>query len=305
MESDGNDSAKWSAKSATKQYKATKRHFGNKADFAAMLRVMSWIVTTGMCAPSTNFLVGGVNYGQLSRTALQRCGDLAFHGFEVQGDLIANTSSNLSAIGSHVHLHHLGWSDAETMNVTVTGKSGAGFSGLYRATGRWAHLHPLGRAHLHPLGSVSTVTLSDWADRHHIDTITYLVIDVEGHEPKVIRGMKLEQPRNQRRFPLFQYELGGTWAEKDARHGNDLWTQQATALHLTEHGYWLYLIGEFHWLRIFPETFTQVEMGTSGNAKNGFFLQGNCLALHPVHARSFLTHNSTRPYFMPQPKQNA
>ena len=76
-------------------------------------------------------------------------------------------------------------------------------------------------------GRSKVVALSDWADSMQMfDPFLYLVVDVEGFEPKVLRGMKLHLPRNQRRFPLFQFELGCNWAKYDIRHGNDTWTQE-------------------------------------------------------------------------------
>ena len=63
---------------------------------------------------------------------------------------------------------------------------------------------------------------------------------VEGHEPKVLRGMHLERGYA-KRFPLFQYELGGTWGHHDPRHNND-WTQGRAAGYLQNAGYELYLV---------------------------------------------------------------
>lgn len=49
----------------------------------------------------------------------------------------------------------------------------------------------------------------------------YTIIDTEGHEPKVVQGMNLDQVESQKQFSLFQYELGGTWAQNDSRHGGE------------------------------------------------------------------------------------
>eukprot|EP00964_Phaeocystis_antarctica_P111437 scaffold75798_cov63-Phaeocystis_antarctica.AAC.3 len=51
--------------------------------------------------------------------------------------------------------------------------------------------------------------------------------------------MKLEKHRDT--FPVFQYELGGTW--KDARSSATNWTQADLAVYLTRLNYRLYLIG--------------------------------------------------------------
>ena len=69
--------------------------------------------------------------------------------------------------------------------------------------------------------------------------VSYVLIDVEGQEPNVIRGMRLET--NRQIFPLFQYELGGTWA--DSRHDAKQWGQYGIAMYLKALGYTLYLMG--------------------------------------------------------------
>ena len=105
-----------------------------------------------------------------------------------------------------------------------------------------------------------------------------MIIDVEGKEPNVIRGMRLES--NRRNFPVFQFELGGTWT--DSRHDENQWGQYGIAMYLTALGYKLYLMGEKGdlpmLLRVEAEFFRvysfrpEVDVG------------GNLLALHPDYA---------------------
>lgn len=64
---------------------------------------------------------------------------------------------------------------------------------------------------------VATTSLEGWADRNNVESVVYLSLDLEGHEPLVIEGMGLEREANRRRFATFQYELGGTWGERDPR----------------------------------------------------------------------------------------
>ena len=47
--------------------------------------------------------------------------------------------------------------------------------------------------------------------------------------------MRLHDIANQRRFPVIQFELGGTWAAHDPRH-NDQWSQMSTVQYLQLHG---------------------------------------------------------------------
>ena len=124
------------------------------------------------------------------------------------------------------------------------------------------------------------VRLTDWSDKNKIYRVLYLVIDTEGHAPKVIRGMDLRDEMNQLRFNLFQFELGGTWAEQDARHGKDAWTQLVTARHLEKCGYDLFLIGPKKWLYIRAEFFHVDNNPAMLDEGFGPFVQGNLLAMH-------------------------
>jgi len=98
--------------------------------------------------------------------------------------------------------------------------------------------------------------------------------------------MHLEQTANQKRFPHFQYELGGTWALRDPRHGGPQeWSQYDAALHLKECGYLLFLIGTDGWLYVDPDFFKEgVHMLEEHG--NGRFVQGNLLCLHSQYSSS-------------------
>ena len=82
---------------------------------------------------------------------------------------------------------------------------------------------------------------SDFLVERSVPEVLYALIDVEGHEVSVLRGMHLE--RNTAAFPIFQFELGGTWS--DERHNGD-WSQYETAQYLEALGYRVYLIGAKH-----------------------------------------------------------
>ena len=89
--------------------------------------------------------------------------------------------------------------------------------------------------------------------------------------------MRLFQAKNQRRFSAFQFELGGTWAERDPRHGQD-WSQWQTAQYLTDCGYHLFMIGRHDWLRVVPEFFLHASI--SKDEGFGAFVHGNLVCLH-------------------------
>ena len=134
-------------------------------------------------------------------------------------------------------------------------------------------------------GTTSTVAMAEWCEEQNISATSYVVIDVEGFEPKVLRGMHLEQTANQKRFPHFQHELGGTWALRDPRHGRPQeWSQYDTAVHLKRCGYLLFLIGTDGWLHVSPGFFKEGAhmLEEEGNGK---FVQGNLLCLHSTYSR--------------------
>ena len=186
----------------------------------------------GPCADAARaILVAGVNEGQLSDVVLRSCRGAAFHGFEIQRDVFRRARQRLRRDhgAARVAMHRAAWSDAAAAKVAYSGEGETASLFVPDERGRfgdWAR---------HAADGVATVPLADVADRLANGSILYVVVDVEGHEPKVLRGMHLERGYA-KRFPLFQYELGGTWGHHDPRHNND-WTQGRAAGYLQDAGY--------------------------------------------------------------------
>ena len=130
--------------------------------------------------------------------------------------------------------------------------------------------------------------MSEWCHEHRVTSTSYVVIDVEGYEPKVLRGMHLEQPANQKLFPHIQYELGGTWGARDPRHGGvHEWSQYDAAKYMEQSGYLLFLIGEDGWMPVNADFFDDVTPGFGHHMHDegfGIFVQGNLLCLHSQYA---------------------
>ena len=93
---------------------------------------------------------------------------------------------------------------------------------------------------------------SHFADARAISEVVFAVVDVEGHEASVIRGMSLETRSTT--FPVFTFELGASWVNFK-NSGN--WTQRETASYLARLGYELFLV----LLGLTPE---QGDGGTTG-----------------------------------------
>lgn len=240
----------------------------NSADFARVMTLTSLFKHHELNKKDEVILVGGTNAGQLSDAILHNCPQVTFHGFEVQKEFYTQVRNRLSAY-PNVHIHNLGWSD-QAGTARIGGEGGT--AGLYDPNGQrgWKMQHE----------TVTTTTLSNFTSEKSIEKVLYLVIDTEGHEPKVIRGMELEHAHNRERFSLFQFELGGTWAEQDARHGGDAWTQYTTAAYLHNLGYDLFLIGFSEWLHVQPTFFMTEDNPSVLDEGFGPFVQGNLLAMY-------------------------
>jgi hypothetical protein len=101
--------------------------------------------------------------------------------------------------------------------------------------------------------------------------------------------MNLDLVANRRRFPIFHYELGGTWAENDPRHrpGSSSLSQFGIAAYLEACGYKLYLIGCVGFMPVGSMLFHPVAHHGKGQPLDegyGPFVQGNALAIHPEFA---------------------
>jgi len=180
---------------------------------------------------------------------------------------------------TNVQLYNLGFSEKSASGIPIGGKGEV--AGLFTTKGtKFAKWGDSGE-------SASVVALHEWCAEKGIERTEYVIIDVEGHEPKVLRGMRLDHDSNQRRFPVLQFELGGTWGPRDPRHGGeDEWTQQVAAQHLADHGYMLFLIGKSYWFPVTPEFFAPGPHSHSEGS--GPFIQGNLLCVHHKYSRPAL-----------------
>jgi len=227
----------------------------------------------GLDTKESVVLLGGTNNGQLSETLLKWCPSITFYGFEIQ-ELHFQTASQVLKPFANAHVLNMGWDESALENVAIGGAGETG--GLFDPKGQrgWGVQEK----------TVNTIALSDFAMQHNIQRTLYVVIDTEGHEPKVIRGMRLNLVENQQRFPLFQYELGGTWAARDSRHGNDPWSLKEAARVLESFGYLLLMCGAENWLAVNPDFFDETENPGMEDEGYGTFIQGNLLAVHSKFA---------------------
>ena len=227
---------------------------------------------------SVPFLIGGVNEGQFTENLLLLCPNISVRGFEIQSSVFSSVQRRMEG-KANVKLYNVGWGEHSESGLTIGGSEG--HAGLFNPTGRFASWGT-------QKDKASIVAMSQWCDQHNITRTAYVVIDVEGFEPKVLRGMLLEEIANQKRFPHFQFELGGTWAARDPRHGGPQeWSQYEAAAYVDRCGYLLFLIGADGWLHVSPQFFENGPhmLEEQGNGK---FVQGNLLCLHSKYAENHI-----------------
>jgi len=270
-----------------------KGKYGNKADFIANNYLFSKLCENKYNNLENKILIAGVNEGQSLLNIIEKCPNISIHGFEIQKKEFLLAKKNVKKY-PNINIHNFGWGEIEEDNIRIGGRKGT--AGFYDPKGQrgWKVKNEYS----------STVRLDKWATDNNISNIIYVLIDTEGYEPKIIRGMGLEKIENQNKFPIFQYEfpifqyeLGGTWAERDNRHNNDKWSQFETAKHLTKYGYKLFMIGEENWLEVTNDFFKisdeNIALQDEGYGK---FIQGNLLAVHseftPDNIKSIINSKS-------------
>lgn len=253
-------------------YAKQRNRFNNKADCPALALLAK---TSDLCSSMNPFLIGGVNEGDLVDGVLSSCPLVKIRGFEIQPSVYVRAKQRFKSI-RNVEVLNLGWGEASASGLTIGGAGGKG--GLYNPKGSRFEKWGVQNA------TASTVGMHEWCELHHITTTAYVVIDVEGFEPKVLRGMHLDNDVNQRRFPHIQFELGGTWAQRDPRHGGrHEWSQFDAAIHMQTCGYLLFMIAFDGWMTVHPGFFKEGPHMLEEHS-NGKFVQGNLLCLHSKYA---------------------
>lgn len=117
------------------------------------------------------------------------------------------------------------------------------------------------------------------------EKVDYIVIDVEGHEVEVIKGMNLKE--NSHLFPIIQVELGGTWI--DPRRSSVRMSQSEFVAYLEEIGYQIFLMGETKLEKkgvLLPVNAAMIRDARTDIGSNGFYyVQGNIVAIKADHIR--------------------
>ena len=295
-------------------YAADPGRFHLDNDYEAAARLARALAAASLCSRDHVVLIGGLNEGQLAKRLLRECAVTA-HGVEIQRQLADVAREQLAKCCPSATVHHLGWSNrnAERVRVAALG----GYGGLYSAEQLAASVRPDGRPHIlsrHVSAALQqeaeweregggsftgTVALGEWVETElGLGSILYVAIDAEGHEARIIEGMGLEDEPNRQRFAAFQFEVGGTWAERDPRRAVPSWSLEDTAKFLHHCEYELYMIGDNVHMRVYPQFFVEAAILDEGF---GPFVRGNVLALHRRYVHPAIRDHVLRSLLRPRP----
>ena len=187
---------------------------------------MAWLLESfrrnGFCdsTNSSTIVIGGTNKGELAYAAAKGCAGAKIIGFDIQRAALKMAKKKLAGYAGRIRLIHQGWSDTSGSMTLSTPWDGSEVASLFDATGskdvegsrifskKWL---------LRRTVNVTTLAIVGNSTRELQNGALYVLIDTEGHEPRVIRGMELAREENQVRYPLFQYEVGATWGRGPAR----------------------------------------------------------------------------------------
>ena len=260
------------------------RLFGNAVDLPA-LKTLLIALNVSICNPEFVAVNGGLNLGSLAGSFTETCPKVVMHGFEIDEGTFAELRSKFKPY-PNVRLHQLGLSNGNyTVDTTRPEISAEGGLTTYvAANGRR-------QRGAKRVGNAKTVALADFLRIQGVQKVGYAAIDVEGVEPRVIQGMKLEEKRNRRLFGAFQWEAGPEWV--DAERPPDTPDREEQVAILDALGYQNYLIGVSKqckgiqgcgdpiYMPITQEIFS-AEIAETAD------IDGNVLSIHPVWAHPAL-----------------
>ncbi len=267
--------------------------FGNKCDFHALEMYFGKGEHGGnsaLCTKDSHVLIGGANRGQLAKPLLEMCPGVSLVGVEVQRPAWQRATETIMPF-PNARMLHAGWSDRNGKSSVVGLADGMHETAFLNEGGSNVATWNPGDTSFSGCmvidDEVDIWRLETFVTEQKISSALLVIIDAEGHEPTIIAGMNLDLVANRRRFPIFHYELGGTWAENDPRHRPGSLSQFGIAAYLEACGYKLYLIGCVGFMPVGSRFFHPVAHHGKGQPLDegyGPFVQGNALAIHPEFA---------------------
>lgn len=264
--------------------------FGNQEDFSYAKRLFTHLNAAGACTENNAVIVGGLNLGQYAHQIIDNCPMMLF-GFEIGPEQFAKASESFQHY-PHAHLFNMGMGDVPGKETFLGSESS--MTGFYHPS-PGERFYNEGNSQSIPIKITPLSSFLDQQSENHSSfNLIYTSIDTEGYEAMVIHGMGLQQLKNRKRFAVFQFELGGTWATHDPRHPKGSMSQEEVTRYLENRGYHLYLIGRHNLLQVNADFFKEnTHMEDEGYGK---YIQGNLLAVYHIFAQhdilNFIEHDA-------------
>jgi hypothetical protein len=287
----GSNTVSVSASAAVARYNSSRIEYHNKADFVFVNALAGALGASvqglGACSSgSLAFFVAGINEGQLTLHALAACPSLTVLGLEINREMLAKAEVALQKEGGlarypNVHFVNAGLADRDAEVTFAVMGSASSIMDPNDVTRTRMKGWPVSkyRVRVMPLPLAIQTYLTPL---RHAPELVFSILDLEGHEPLAIEGMQLVLERNARAFSAFQFEIGGTWAERDPRRPLGAMSLPDVVEHLDSCGYELYMIGEHDVLRVPPLFFTLAAWDSEGFGV--IVPEGNVLAIHRTYA---------------------
>lgn len=233
--------------------------FCNECDFEFYRRYLRRIPC---CNSGADFVIGGLNEGDLSDVFLERCTG-HIHGFEIQKHYFEQLLLKYAAVKRRITVNFKGMSN-KVGEAPVTGELGG--AGLYTS---WTHPHSKKEYSWDGTTTVPVVDISSYLKERVIQNVCVAVFDVEGHEPQAIQGITQGFI-----VPFLVYEVGGAHADQ---RSSSTWSQTNIAEYLQKLGYLLFMMGKRGLLEVEPSFFTEAAAWDEGF---GRVVNGNVMAIH-------------------------
>jgi FkbM family methyltransferase len=200
----------------------------------------------------------GANHGEWTSAFLKTgVNDLEIHCFEPGHATFAILSKTLHD-AKNVRLHDRGCSDQNKEMILYSDQPGSGMASLYDRSDRW-------QAQKVESETVKLVRLDEFCSTQHIDKISFLKMDIEGHEFQCLQGA--ERMIREQRIEAMQFEFGGCQIQSRTYFKD----------------FWDLLSPQYNLFRILPQALYPVH---SYSEECEVFLLSNFVALRKEHPLS-------------------
>lgn len=189
-------------RTAAAHYNISRHTYRNKADFDFIGGLTAALAQAERCDQLAIF-IAGVNEGQLALRALSECPALVVLGLEIDRLMFTKATAALVEY-PNVHIRNVGLSDREArVSYAPHGEASSIMDPKDKSRTRFSNWAVgVDTVRVVPLPTAFSEFLQPLK---RAPQLVFSVIDVEGQEPLVLRGMRLDKEENRRRFAAFQF----------------------------------------------------------------------------------------------------